>query len=60
MDVLRSLNAGGQTLFMVTHNAENAALAHRVIHMREGRIESSAPPPARATGVVRLALDRAH
>ena len=58
MDVLRSLSAAGQTLFMVTHNAENAALAHRVIHMRDGRVESSAPPPARAAGSPRLALDR--
>ncbi len=41
MDVFRSLTAQGQTLFMVSHNSENAALAHRVIHMRDGRIEST-------------------
>ena len=38
MEVFLSLNAQGQTVFMVTHNSENAALAHRVIHIRDGRI----------------------
>lgn len=43
MEVFRSLSAQGQTLFMVTHNYENAALAHRVICMRDGRVESTTP-----------------
>lgn len=58
MDVFRSLSAGGQTLFMVTHNIENATLAHRVIHMRDGRIESTTKPNNRAAGVPRFVLDR--
>ena len=40
MEVFRSLNAQGQTIFMVTHNPENAALAHRTIRIRDGRIEA--------------------
>jgi putative ABC transport system ATP-binding protein len=53
MDVFRSLSAGGQTLFMVTHNAENAALAHRVIHMRDGRIESTTQSADRSVAKTR-------
>ena len=39
MEVFRHLNEQGQTIFMVTHNAENAALAHRTIHIKDGRIQ---------------------
>jgi putative ABC transport system ATP-binding protein len=38
MEVFLKLNRQGQTIFMVTHNPENASLAHRVIHMQDGRI----------------------
>ena len=38
MEVFLSLNARGQTIFMVTHNPENARLAHRTVHMRDGRL----------------------
>ncbi len=38
------LNEQGQTIFMVTHNPENAALAHRVIHLQDGRIISPSSP----------------
>lgn len=38
MEVFLQLNAQGQTIFMVTHNPENAALAHRVIHLQDGRV----------------------
>ena len=38
MRVFQELNAQGQTIFMVTHNPENAALSHRVINIRDGRI----------------------
>jgi len=38
MEVFLNLNAQGQTVFMVTHNPENAALAHRIIHIVDGRI----------------------
>ena len=40
MEVFLSLNAQGQTIFMVTHNPENAALAHRTISIRDGRVET--------------------
>ena len=40
MEVFLSLNAQGQTIFMVTHNPENAALAHRTVSIRDGRIET--------------------
>jgi putative ABC transport system ATP-binding protein len=38
IEVFLKLNAQGQTIFMVTHNPENAALSHRVIHLQDGRI----------------------
>jgi putative ABC transport system ATP-binding protein len=41
MDVFLNLNAHGQTVFMVTHNSENSALAHRTIHIVDGRIVPS-------------------
>ncbi|MCI0489140.1 MAG: ABC transporter ATP-binding protein [Blastocatellia bacterium] len=42
MEVFLSLNAQGQTIFMVTHNPENARLAHRIINIRDGRVVSDA------------------
>jgi len=42
MEVLLDLNSRGQTIFMVTHNPANAALAHRVLHIRDGEFEMSA------------------
>jgi putative ABC transport system ATP-binding protein len=38
MEVLMELNEQGQTVFMVTHNPENSALAHRIINIVDGRI----------------------
>lgn len=38
MEVFLALGAQGQTIFMVTHNPENAALAHRTLHIRDGRL----------------------
>lgn len=38
MDVFLNLNAQGQTIFLVTHNPENARLANRTIHIRDGRV----------------------
>jgi putative ABC transport system ATP-binding protein len=40
MEVFLDLNSQGQTIFMVTHNPENAALSRRVIHLLDGRIVS--------------------
>ncbi len=39
MKVFVDLNARGQTIFMVTHNPANAALARRVLHIRDGELE---------------------
>jgi putative ABC transport system ATP-binding protein len=38
MTLLTELNAGGQTLVMVTHDPEIAARAGRTIHLHDGRI----------------------
>ena len=39
IEVFRQLNAAGQTIFMVTHNPDNAQLAHRTLHIVDGRID---------------------
>jgi len=39
MEVFLKLNAQRQTVFMVTHNPENSALAHRIINIVDGRID---------------------
>ena len=41
MEVFLSLNAAGQTIFMVTHNPENARLAHRTVNLRDGRLSAA-------------------
>jgi putative ABC transport system ATP-binding protein len=38
-ELLHRLHAGGQTILMVTHNPEVAAVASRVVTMRDGRID---------------------
>ncbi|HKP85992.1 MAG TPA: ABC transporter ATP-binding protein [Blastocatellia bacterium] len=38
MEVFLNLNAQGQTIFLVTHNSDNARLAHRIINIVDGRI----------------------
>ena len=38
----------GNTVILVTHEADIAAHAHRVVRMRDGHIESDLPSPARA------------
>jgi ABC-type lipoprotein export system ATPase subunit len=40
MDLLEELHAKGRTIVMVTHSAEMAAYAQRVIHLRDGRVET--------------------
>ena len=42
MDLFLKLNAGGQSIVMVTHNPALAAMTRRTIKMRDGRIESDA------------------
>ncbi|NVI86062.1 ABC transporter ATP-binding protein, partial [Actinomadura sp. BRA 177] len=36
--VLQDLNREGRTVLVVTHNAAIAAIAHRVVRMRSGRV----------------------
>ncbi len=38
IELLSRLHAGGQTIIMVTHNAEIAAAAERAVQMRDGRV----------------------
>jgi putative ABC transport system ATP-binding protein len=41
LDLLRELNATGQTVVMVTHDPQAAAYAGRTVHILDGRIVSS-------------------
>ncbi len=50
LDVFLELNAQGQTIFMVTHNPENAALAHRTLRIQDGYILSPLEPAESAIG----------
>ena len=38
MDVLGGFNKAGQTILMVTHDSALAAQAHRILHLRDGRL----------------------
>jgi putative ABC transport system ATP-binding protein len=46
MALLRDICAGGRTILMVTHDERLAAYAHRVVVMRDGRIEQQTVTPA--------------
>jgi len=48
MDLFLELNRAGQTIVMVTHNREVAESAHRIVSMRDGRIEGGALPDGQA------------
>lgn len=39
MALFARLHVGGNTIILVTHEAEVAAFAHRVLHLRDGQIE---------------------
>ena len=39
IELLKHLNADGQTVIMATHSQEAAAAAHRILHIRDGRID---------------------
>ncbi len=54
MQLLVDLHRAGATILLVTHNAEIAAHAHRVIHLRDGRVirdQRAARPAAQAAPV---------
>jgi putative ABC transport system ATP-binding protein len=40
LELFRRLHAGGQSILLVTHDEHVAAPASRLVHMRDGRIES--------------------
>jgi len=42
MAVFERLHSAGNTIILVTHEADVAAHAHRVIHIRDGKVESDA------------------
>ena len=46
MRVFGQLHAQGQTVIIVTHEASIAAYAHRVVVIKDGRIESDLPNPS--------------
>jgi putative ABC transport system ATP-binding protein len=39
LDLIDRLNAGGKTIVLVTHDEKVAARAHRVVHMKDGRVD---------------------
>lgn len=39
LELLQRLNADGRTVVIVTHNASVAAMAHRVVRVRSGRVD---------------------
>ncbi|MCY4094932.1 MAG: ABC transporter ATP-binding protein [Gammaproteobacteria bacterium] len=39
LELILSFNREGQTILLVTHERSIATLAHRIVHMRDGRIE---------------------
>ncbi len=42
MAIFERLHDGGNTIILVTHEADVAAHAHRIIHLRDGMVESDA------------------
>jgi len=53
IELMRRLHRGGQTIVLVTHSAEVAAAAERVVRMRDGRITE--PEPADGDTAVAVA-----
>jgi putative ABC transport system ATP-binding protein len=49
LDLLRQSHADGQTILLVTHDANVASIADRVVHMKDGRIKNETTLD-RATG----------
>ena len=39
LDLMLNFNDEGQSILLVTHERDIAALVHRIIHMRDGKIE---------------------
>jgi putative ABC transport system ATP-binding protein len=47
MTLFDTLHARGNTIVLVTHEADIATFAHRIVHIRDGQIFSDEPSPAR-------------
>lgn len=68
MEVFIELNRRGQTIFMVTHNQENAALADRVLQIKDGslvgcfvaRRDQTKSPPAGCNSQSEVGLGGMH
>jgi putative ABC transport system ATP-binding protein len=58
LELLGQLNAAGTTVILVTHSQSDAASAHRIIHLLDGRVVAAPPellaPGAPAAGPTRL------
>ena len=50
IELLSRLHAGGQTIVMVTHDAQVAGAAGRIVRMLDGRIVQADPGPSTETG----------
>jgi len=51
LELFQDLNQRlGQTIMMITHNPEAAAVAHRTIEMKDGRVLSPGRLPQLVTG----------
>ena len=50
IELLSRLHTGGQTIVMVTHDAQVAGAAGRIVRMLDGRIVSADPGPSTDTG----------
>jgi putative ABC transport system ATP-binding protein len=53
MAIFARLHEAGNTIILVTHEADVAAFAHRILHLRDGRVEKDVrlgvrPPPSAA------------
>ena len=59
MKLLVELHSKGSTIVMVTHEDEIAAFAQRVIHFRDGRIETDQLNGENAADLVNEEADRA-
>ena len=54
LDLFRDLNSRlSQTIVMITHNPEAAAVGHRTVEMKDGRIVSHGPVPQAVASVAR-------
>ncbi len=47
LDLISRLNQAGKTIILVTHDDKVAARAHRVVRMKDGRIDQDIQQPQR-------------